>query len=75
MFHPHSLSHTFPADQPFDLETIEAMSRAYQAACRKLGPADRDDVAQCVIELAQTGVRNPTSLYRLAVKRFQKKFR
>jgi hypothetical protein len=27
MFDPHSLSHTSPPDQPFDLETIEAMSR------------------------------------------------
>jgi hypothetical protein len=73
MFDPHSLSRTSPPDQPFDLETIEAMSRAYQAACWKLDLADRDDVAQHVIELAQTGVRNPTALYRLTVKEFQKR--
>jgi hypothetical protein len=30
MFDPHPLSRTSPPDQPFDLETIEAMSRAYQ---------------------------------------------
>jgi hypothetical protein len=75
MFDPHSLSRTSPPDQPFDLETIEAISRAYQAACRKLDLADRDDVAQHVIELAQTGVRNPTALYRLTVKEFQKRVR
>ena len=46
MFDPHPLSRTSPPDQPFDLETIEAMSAAYQAACRKLDLADRDDVAQ-----------------------------
>ena len=75
MFDPHSLSRTSPPDQPFDLETIEAMSRAYQVACRKLDLADRDDVAQHVIELAQAGVRNPTALYRLTVKEFQKRVR
>ena len=67
------LSCTSPPDQPFDLETIDAMSRAYQAACRKLDLADRDDIAQHMIELAQTGVRNPTALYRLTVKEFQKR--
>jgi len=75
MFDPHPLSRTSPPDQPFDLETIEAMSRAYQAACRKLDLADRDDVAQHVIELAQKGVRNPTALYGLTVKEFQKRVR
>jgi len=75
MINPHFLSRTSPPDQPFDLETIEAMSAAYQAACRKLDPADRDDVAQHVIELAQTGVRNPTQLYRLTVKEFKNKVR
>ena len=41
------------------------MSRAHQA----------EIVAQHVIELAQTGVRNPTALYRLTVKEFQKRVR
>jgi len=77
---PHVVSRTSPPDQPFDLEAIEAVSRTYQAACRKLGLADRDDasneiVAQHVIELAQTGVRNPTALYRLTVKEFKNKVR
>ena len=63
MINPHFLSRACPPDQPFDLEAIEATSRAHQAACRKLGLADHDDasseiVAQHVIELAQTGVRN-----------------
>jgi hypothetical protein len=69
-----------PPNQPFDLEAIEVMSRAYQAACWKLGLADHDDgsseiVAQHVIELAQTGVRNPTALYRLMVKKFKNEVR
>lgn len=80
MINPHFLSRTCPPDQPFDLDAIEAMSRAYQAACRKLGLADHGDasseiVAQHVIELAQTGVRNPTALYRLTVKEFKNKVR
>jgi hypothetical protein len=80
MINPHFLSRTSPPDQPFDLEAIEAMSRAYQAVCWKLGVADHDDasseiVAQHVIELAQTGVRNPTTLYRLTVKEFKNKVR
>jgi hypothetical protein len=49
--------------------------REDQAACWKLDLADRDDVAQHLIELAQTGVRNPTALYRLTVKEFQKRVR
>ena len=77
---PHFLSRTCPPDQPFDLEAIEATSRAHQAGCRKLGLADHDDasneiVAQHVIELAQTGVRNPSALYRLTVKEFKNKVR
>ena len=80
MINPHFLSRACPPDQPFDLEAIEATSRAHQAACRKLGLADHDDassdiVAQHVIELAQTGVRNPTALYRLTVKEFKNKVR
>jgi hypothetical protein len=80
MINPHFLSRTCPPDQPFDLEAIEATSRAHQAACRKLGLADRDDasneiVAQHVIELAQTGVRNQTALYRLTVGVFKNEVR
>jgi hypothetical protein len=71
-------SRTDPPSRAFDPETIEAMSRAYQAACRKLGLADRDDlsndiVAHHVMGLAQTGVRDPTALYRLTVKEFKDK--
>jgi hypothetical protein len=51
------------------------MPRAYQAACRKLDLANRDDVAQHVIELAQTGRCNPTALYWLTVKEFQERVR
>jgi hypothetical protein len=76
MIAPHSLARTCPPDQAFDLQTIGAMSRAYQAACHTLGLAERHDalneiVAQHVIELAQTGLRNPTALYTLTVKEFK----
>jgi hypothetical protein len=78
--HSHSpslfLSRACPSGQAFDVETIEAISRAYQAACHTLGLADRNDavneiVAEHVIELAQTGLRNPTALYTLTVKEFK----
>lgn len=78
MIDPHS--RTGPPGRAFDPETIEVMSRAYQAACRKLGLADRDDlsndiVAHHVMGLAQTGVRNPTTLYKLTVKELKDKIR
>ena len=55
--------------QPFDPETIEAMSGAFTDACKALGLAqDRTDpitelVARHIIELARRGIRNKTALY------------
>jgi hypothetical protein len=62
--------------QTFDPETTDAMSRAFQNACRALGLADRDDplnevVAKHVIKLAETGVRNSDALYMLTVTEFK----
>ncbi|MGB8627814.1 MAG: hypothetical protein WCD69_00270 [Xanthobacteraceae bacterium] len=76
MIDPHS--RTDPPGRAFDPETVEAMSRAYQAARRKLGLADRDDLSNDIVThhvmgLAQAGVRNPTTLYRLTVKEFKDK--
>jgi hypothetical protein len=63
----------FLRDQPFDQEAIEVMSTAFLCACKRLGLNDRDDplngvVAKRIIELAQTGERNPITLCVLAVK-------
>ena len=78
--HPHSpslfLSRACASGQAFDLETIEAISRAYQAACHTLGLADRNDalneiVAEHVINLAQSGLHKPIALYTQTVKEFK----
>ena len=51
----------------FDPETIRIMTTAYEAARDRLGLVDRSDpltqlVARKVIEVAQTGVRDPDDL-------------
>jgi len=66
----------FLRGEAFDPETIKAMSRAFLAVCSTLGLAERDDplnrlVAKHIIELAQTGVRDPIDLYTLTMKKFK----
>jgi hypothetical protein len=51
----------------FDPETIKVMTTAYEAARDRLGLTDRSDpltqlLAKKVIEIAQTGVRDPNQL-------------
>jgi hypothetical protein len=51
----------------FDPETIKIMTTAYEAARERLGLIERSDpltelVAKKVIEIAQTGVRDPGQL-------------
>lgn len=51
----------------FDPETISIMTTAYEAVRSRLGLTDRSDpltqlVARKVIELAQTGIRDPAQL-------------
>lgn len=51
----------------FDPEAIKIMTAAYEAVRERLGLTDRSDpltqlVARKVIELAQTGVRDPEQL-------------
>jgi hypothetical protein len=65
----------FLAGQPFDPDTIEAMSAAFTDACATLGLADRDDpitrvVSEHIIQLAQRGVRTKTALYSNTVEVF-----
>jgi hypothetical protein len=66
----------FLAGHAFDPEAIEAMSVAFRSACHKLGLNDRDDplnglVAKRIIALAQTGMRDPSTLCLLAVQEFK----
>jgi hypothetical protein len=56
----------------FDPPAVDAMSAAFEAACRSLGLVDRDDpfaeiVARKVIEVAGTGERDPERLCALAL--------
>jgi hypothetical protein len=58
----------FLAGQPFDPETIDAMSRALKSVCEELGlisvvddPATRA-VAKNIIECAQRGIRDADTL-------------
>lgn len=51
----------------FDPEAVKAMTAAYEAVRERLGLTDRSDpltqlVAKKVIEIAQTGVRDPGEL-------------
>ena len=62
--------------EQFDRETLDAMSRAFLACCRKLRLADLDDplnavVASRVIELARGGTRDPNALYKLSIAHFK----
>jgi hypothetical protein len=63
----------FQRNEAFDPETTKAMSRAFHAVCHTLGLANRDDPLNRlqVVQLAQTGVREPTELYTLAMKEFK----
>jgi hypothetical protein len=57
----------FLTGQAFEPEVVDAMSVAFDAACKSLGLRPRSDpaselVAKKVIELAQRGVRDPARL-------------
>lgn len=66
----------FLANQPFDPETIEEMSRALEAVCDTLSLRLVDDaatrlVAQKIIELVQRGVRGAERLRLMTLKEFK----
>jgi hypothetical protein len=70
------LTTPFQRHQAFDQEAIEAMSLAFEYACRALDLADCDDpfnemVAKQVIEMAQQGIRTPTALYLATMLEFK----
>jgi hypothetical protein len=61
--------------QAFGPEDIESLTAAYEAALKALGLANRTDpitelVAKRIIEIAQTGVLDPTKLCAAALKEF-----
>jgi hypothetical protein len=54
----------FLQGQAFDPELLAAMGYAFEVTCEALGLSDRGDrtnelIAQKIIKLAQTGLRNP----------------
>jgi hypothetical protein len=66
----------FLANQPFDPETIEEMSRALEAVCDTLSLRLVDEaatrlVARKIIELAQRGVRGAEHLRLMTLKEFK----
>jgi len=63
----------FLRGQAFDPELVEAMGRAFLDTCSALGLTDRANpitklVAKKIIELAQRGLRNPTTMRVMAVE-------
>jgi len=63
----------FLQSQAFDPELVAAMGQAFDSACAALGLSDRGDrinelIAQKIIKLAQTGLRNPMALSSAALK-------
>lgn len=66
----------FLAGQPFEPELIREMSLALESVCAKLVLPLNDDpatrlVASKIIELAQRGVRDATSLSAMTLKEFK----
>lgn len=66
----------FLANQPFNPEMIDEMSRALEAVCDALSLRLVDDaatrlVAQKIIELVQRGVRGADLLRQMTLKEFE----
>jgi hypothetical protein len=66
----------FLAGQPFEPDAIREMSLALETVCGKLNLALTDDpatrlVASKIIELAQRGVRDSTTLTEMTLKEFE----
>jgi hypothetical protein len=58
---------------PMGPEEISRLTTAYEQTLRAIGLVDRDDplaeiVARKIIEIAQTGVREPAEISALAIK-------
>ena len=66
----------FLRKQAFDLETVEAMGKAFVTTCEALGLTDRTDamtklIAEKIIELTQRGFKNPLTLHLAAMSEFE----
>jgi hypothetical protein len=60
-------------NMPMGPEEITRLTTAYEQALRSLGLVDRNDpiaemVAKKIIEIGQTGVRDPADICALAIK-------
>jgi hypothetical protein len=58
---------------PMEPEEISRLATAYEQALRSIGLVDRNDplaemVAKKIIEIGQTGVRDPADITSLAIK-------
>ena len=59
----------------FDPEDIASLTIAYESVLQSVRPVDRDNpvaeiVARKVIEVAQTGVRDPAKICATVIKKF-----
>ena len=64
--------HRFLQNMPMGPEDISRLTTAYEQALRGIGLVDRDDpisemVAKKVIQIAKTGVRDPTDIAAQAI--------
>jgi len=60
-------------NSPLGPEEIECLAAAYEQTLRDLALKDRDDpitrlIAEKIIEIGQTGVRDPDQISKLAIK-------
>jgi hypothetical protein len=65
--------HRILQNTPFGPEDIEILVSAYEQTLRELGLKDRSDplteiVAKKVIEIRQTGIRDPAQIFQLTIK-------
>lgn len=65
--------HRLLQDLPLEPEEISRVTKAYGKALHKIGLVDRKDpiaeiIAKKIIEIAQTGVRDPADISALAIK-------
>jgi hypothetical protein len=63
-------------DVSFDDKTLRAMGKAYDHACDALGcfgiaVTVREIIAKRIVEVARMGERDPTRLYREALRTFE----
>jgi hypothetical protein len=75
MEHAAMVIHRLLEQSAFTPEDIEPIVAAYEDCLRLMalaGAADavKETIAKCIIEIAQTGVRDPIRMRELALKRY-----